>query len=282
MRKGILTAVIFLALAVIILLFIGGCGRNERNEITADADGITTLRVGATPSPHAEILEFLVDYLAAENINLVITEFTDFVLPNMALDGNDIDANFFQHTPFMDTFNEDRDTHIVAVGKIHYEPMGIYPGRSDSLENIQEGASIAVPNDVTNGARALLLLEAQGLITLDPDAGLLATTRDIVDNPLNLTITEMDAAGIGRALPDVDFAVLNGNFALQAGLTVRHDALAIEDKTSIAAETYANVLAVNAGNENNEAVLRLLQAMQSEKVRAFIEEKYDGGVVPVF
>jgi len=252
-----------------------GCGREE-------AAANTTLRIGATPTPHAEILEQVKPLLEEKGVTLEITVFTDFVQPNLALDGGDLDANFFQHVPYMNSFNTERGTNIVAVDQVHYEPMGLYPGRSDSLEDIQDGAIIAIPNDVTNGARALLLLESAGLITLDPNAGVAATVRDITENEKNLDIVEMEAALIPRALPDVDFAVLNGNFALQADLSVANDALVYEDPNSLAAETYANVIAVNAGNEQNEAILKLIEVIHSVEIRDFIFNQYQGAVLPMF
>ena len=270
---------------ITMVLTMSACGRggNDALDLQLPGEGETvTLVIGATPAPHAEVLALVADMLEEEGIILDIREFTDFQVPNTVLGYGDIDANYFQHQPFLTSFNENQGTDIVAVGGIHYEPLGIYPGQSNDLENIADGATIAIPNDVTNAARALNLLETNGLITLRPDAGLMATVIDIVDNPHNLDIIEIEAPQLPRVLEDVDFAVINGNFALQAGLSVSRDALAYELVESEAAQTYTNILAVRSGDEDNPVILRLLEAMQSEEVRAFIEERYDGAVVPVF
>ena len=284
-RKKAISILLSVTLLLTMTLAITACGRggNEGLDLQLPGEGETvTLTIGATPAPHAEVLALVATLLEEEGIILDIVEFTDFLLPNSALNYGDIDANYFQHQPFLTSFNDDQGTDIVAVGGIHYEPLGIYPGRSNDLANIADGASIAVPNDVTNGARALNLLETNGLITLRPDAGLMATVSDIVDNPHNLDIVELEAPQIPRILEDVDFAVINGNFALQAGLSVSRDALAHELVDSEAAQTYTNILAVRSGDEDNPVILRLLEVMQSEYVRAFIEDRYDGAVVPVF
>ena len=210
-----------------------------------------------------------------------MVEFTDYVLPNTALEQGDLDANYFQHTPYLDNFNEENGTHLVSVGKIHYEPFGIYAGKTSDLSAIPEGGSIAIPNDGTNEARALLLLEAQGLIKLKEGVTFTATVLDIAENPKNLDIKEIEAAQLARSLQDVDAAVINGNYAIQAGLKVK-DALAIEDKDSIAADTYANVLVVKEGHENDEATKALLAALQSDTAKKFMEEKYEGAVIAAF
>ena len=241
----------------------------------------TVIRVGASPSPHAEILEQVVDDLDAQGYTLEIIEYTDYVQPNTALESGDLDANYFQHKPYMEDFNEKNGTHLVSVADIHYEPYGLYAGKTASIDALPDGATIAVPNDSTNEARALLLLEASGLIKLNPDAGLQATVLDITENPKNLNIMEIEAAQLPRSLSDVDMAVINGNYALDAGLSVS-DALAVEDKDSIAAERYANIIAVKEGNENNPAILALVAALQSEKVKTYIENTFNGAVVPMF
>ena len=280
-KKRLLSLLIVVSVAFSILLT--GCGRDSQEELALPAAGDTvTLIVGATPTPHAQILEQVVDVLYEEGIILDIVEFTDFVLPNLALNDGELHANYFQHVPYMESFNDEHGTEVVPVGGIHYEPLGIYPGRSNDLGNIPEGAIIAIPNDVTNAARALNLLEANGLITLAEGAGLLATSRDIVDNPHNIEVYEVAAAQLARTLPDVDFAVINGNFALQAGLTVENDALAAEDPESPAAQTYMNVVAVRAGDEDNPVIRRLVEVIQSEEIRQFILENYQGAVVPLF
>lgn len=240
-----------------------------------------TIKVGASPTPHAEILAEAKTILEKEGYTLEIIEYNDYVLPNTALDSGELDANYFQHQPYLDDFNNENGTDIVSAGSIHFEPFGIYAGKTAAIADLAEGATIAVPNDATNEARALLLLEAQGLIKLKEDVGLLATKLDIVENPLNLNIEEIEAAQIARALPDVDIAAINGNYAIQGGLSVS-DALAVESTDSIAATTYANIIAVNAGNENSEKVQALVKALQSEEIRKFIEENYSGAVVPTF
>lgn len=258
-----------------------GCGGSNDAD-TAKADGeATVITVGASPAPHAEILEAVKPILAEKNIDLQIKEFNDYILPNTATESGEIDANYFQHGPYLEDFNNENGTHLVSVAAIHYEPFGLYAGKTASLDELADGATIAVPNDGTNEARALMLLEAQGLITLKEDAGFTATKLDIADNPKNINIQEMEAAQIARALADVDMAVINGNYAIEAGLKVS-DAVAVEDKNSEAAQTYANVLVVKEGNENNEAVKALAEALQSDEIKEFMETTYQGAVVPIF
>lgn len=248
---------------------------------SAEAAGadLVTLKVGASPSPHAEILEAAKEELEKEGVNLEIVVFNDYVLPNKATENGEIDANYFQHLPYLEQFNGENDTHIVSAGAIHYEPFGIYKGKTDSLENLQDGASVAVPNDVTNEARALLLLADKGLLTLKDGVGLEATKNDIVENPKNLDIKEIEAAQIPRSINDVDIAVINGNFAIDAGFKVK-DALATEDADSVAAVTYANIIAVKEGKENDEAIKKLVNVLKSDNIKEFIETKYEGAVVP--
>ena len=250
-------------------------------ESTNDLAG-TKLVVAASPTPHAEILEVAKDILAEQGITLEIKEFSDYVQPNLVTENGEVDANYFQHTPYLDSFNAENGTHLVSVGAIHYEPFGVYPGKSDDLANIADGATIAVPNDTTNEARALQLLAAQGIITVREGAGLTATVNDIEENPHNVKIQEIEAAQLPRTVQDVDFAVINGNYAMEAGFSVGEDALATEDASSEAAQTYANVLVVKEGNENSPAIQALLAALQSDKVRDYINETYDGAVVPIF
>ena len=240
-----------------------------------------TIKVGASVTPHAEILEIAKGILAEEGYELEIIEYNDYVLPNTAAESGEIDANYFQHQPYLTDFNAENGTHLISVAAIHYEPFGIYAGRSDSLGNIADGATIAIPNDGTNEARALFLLEAQGLITLKDGIDFTATVLDIESNPKNLDIKEIEAAQIPRILEDVDFGVINGNYAIQAGLNAS-EALAVEDKNSESAQTYANVLVVKEGNEDKPAIQALVKALKSDEVREFIENKYDGGVVPIF
>ncbi len=240
-----------------------------------------TIRVAASATPHAEILEKCVDALAAKGYTLEIVRMDDYVIPNTATEDGDVDANYFQHTPYLDTFNAEHGTHLVSVAKIHYEPYGLYAGTSKSIDAIPDGAKIAIPNDGSNEARALLLLEANGLIKLREGAGMTATKNDIVENTHNYDICEMEAALIPGVLDDVAVAVINGNYALGAGLNVKN-ALAAEKSDSEAAQTYANILVVKAGNENDPKVLALIEALQSETVKAFIDATYDGAVVPIF
>lgn len=268
--KKIFTVLISILL---IAVLIAGCGKTQKN---------TTIKVGASVTPHAEILEVAKEIMAKKGYTLEIVEYNDYVLPNIATDTGELDANYFQHLPYLKNFNEENGTKLVSVAAIHYEPYGIYPGKTKSLDELPDGAVIAVPNDTTNEARALMLLEAQGLIKLKEGAGLTATVLDIVSNPKKLVIKELEAAQLARALPDVDLAVINGNYAIDAGLNVNKDALAVEDKESEAAQTFANILVVKEGNENNEAVKALIEALQSEEVRKFINEKYEGAVIPIF
>jgi D-methionine transport system substrate-binding protein len=255
----------------------------ENGDTTDDTDGETVvLKIAASPSPHAEILEQVKPILAEEGIDLQITEYADYVVPNTAVEDGLEDVNYFQHTPYLDNFNEENGTHLVSVAAIHYEPMGIFPGKTASLEELADGATVAVPNDATNEARALQLLEAAGLITLSEDAGLSATPKDITENPKNLNFLELEAAQLSTAVQDVDIAVINGNYAIDAGFSVAEDALAVEDATSEAAQTYANVIVVKEGNEDNPAVQALVAALESDTIRDFINNTYDGAVQPIF
>ena len=254
---------------------------SEAAESTAETSELagTTLKVAASPTPHAEILNVAKEILAEQGIDLEVVEFSDYVQPNLVTESGEVDANYFQHTPYLDSFNEENGTHLVSVGAVHYEPFGIYPGKSDDLANIADGATIAVPNDTTNEARALQLLAAQGLITVRDGAGLTATINDITDN---LQIKEIEAAQLPRTVQDVDFAVINGNYAMEAGFSVGKDALATEDASSEAAQTYANVLVVKEGRENDPAIQALYAALTGDKVKDYINSTYDGAVVPIF
>lgn len=253
----------------------------ESSEAEAKTDDLKELTVGASPAPHAEILEAAREELAKKGYDLKIVEYTDYVQPNLALDAGDLDANYFQHLPYLEQFNEERGTKLVSAGKIHYEPFGIYAGKTASLDELADGAKVAVPNDATNEARALLLLEAQGLLKLKDGAGLKATKTDIVENPKNLDILEVEAAQVPRSLPDVDIAVINGNYAIEAGLKVS-DALAVEASDSEAATTYGNVVAVQEGKEEDEKTKALMEALTSDTVKEFMEQTYEGAVVPLF
>ena len=236
------------------------------------------LKVGATPVPHAEILEFIKDDLAAEGIELDIVEFTDYVTPNLALDDGSIDANYFQHIPYLNQFNSDRDLNLKSVIKVHIEPIALYSEEYTNLEEIPEGASIAVPNDPSNEGRALLLLHNKGIITLDDPTNLSATPIDIIENPKNLKIEELEAAQLPRVLPDVAAAVINTNYALEADLNPLEDALIIEGSDS----PYVNVVAVKAENVDSEKIKILRRVINSKKVKEFIIEEYEGAVVPAF
>ena len=260
---------ILLTAALIAGVF-SGCGSKSDDK---------TIKVGACVTPHAEILNSVKDKLAEEGWDLEVVEYNDYVLPNTALEDGELDANYFQHKPYLDDFNEENGTHIVGVANVHFEPMAIYAGKTASLDDVADGASVAVPNDTTNEARALLLLEAQGLISLNEDAGVQATVLDITDNPHNLEIKELEAAQVAKSIQDVDFAVINGNYAIEAGLT---DPLAVETSDSLAAETYANLIAVKEGNEDSEKTKALVNAVLSDDVRDYINENYEGAVVPVF
>lgn len=280
--KKILTLILALTMAVG-LCACGGGSDAPAEEPAADEPAETvTLKVAASPTPHAEILAQVVDVLAEQGIDLQITEYGDYVIPNTAVEEGDEDANFFQHTPYLDQFNEENGTHLVSVAKIHYEPMGIYAGKTASLEELPDGAVIAVPNDVTNEARALLLLEAQGLIEVDDEAGLNATPNDITSNPKNLQFKELEAAMLPQTIEEVDLSIINSNYALQGGLNPAEDALASESSDSVAADTYANIIVVKEGSENNEAILALVEALQSDAVREYINNTYSGSVVPMF
>ncbi len=251
-----------------------------QTEAAAETESKGTITVAATSVPHAEILEAAKPILAEQGWDLQITEFQDYVQPNEVVEAGDFDANYFQHVPYLDSFNEEKGTHLVAVGNIHYEPLGIYPGTESDLNAISDGATIAVPNDTTNEARALLLLQDNGLITLKDGAGIEATVKDIAENPHNIKFTELEAAQVSRVLPEVSFAVLNGNYALEAGLNAQTDALATETSDSEAAKTYVNVIVVKEGNENNEGVKALVDVLKSDEIKKFINDTYQGSVVP--
>lgn len=242
----------------------------------------TTITVAASPVPHAEILEVAGEILAQADITLKVVEFTDYIQPNKATENGEVDANYFQHGPYLENFNEENGTHLVSVASIHYEPLGLYPGKAKSLDELADGARIGVPNDTTNEARALQLLAAQGLITLKEGAGLTATKNDIAENPKNLEIVEMEAAQLPRQLASLDMAVINGNYATEAGFSSAADALAAEDADSEAAQTYANVLVVKEGNEETPATKALIAALKSQTVKDYITETYGGAVVAIF
>ena len=241
----------------------------------------TTLKVGATPAPHAEILEVVVPILAEQGITLEIVQYNDYVQPNNAVEDGSLDANYFQHITYMNDFNDQNGTHLVSAAEVHYEPMSLYAGKVSSLDELADGALIGVPNDATNEARALLVLQQEGLITLRDGAGITATINDIVDNPKNLQFSEMEAAQLPLRLADLDMAVINGNYAIDAGLSM-DDALATESADGEAAQAYVNVLAVKEGRETDPAIQALAAALCSDEVKTYIEENYNGAVVAVF
>lgn len=245
----------------------------------ASKDG-GTITVAATEVPHAEILEAAKPVLAEQGWDLQVTVFNDYVQPNEVVEAEDFDCNYFQHTPYLDSFNAERGTHLVNVGEIHYEPLGIYGGTESDLANISDGATIAIPNDTTNEARALLLLQDNGILTLKEGASIEATKNDIAENPHNVEIVELEAAQVARVIGETSFVVLNGNYALQAGLNAQTDALAYETSDSEAAKTYVNVIVVKEGNEENAGVKALVDVLKSDEIKKFINEKYQGSVVP--
>lgn len=258
----------------------GGGDAAASTEEAAPAEAKGTITVAASPTPHAEILAEAAKVLAKEGWELKVTEFEDYVQPNLVVDSGEIDANYFQHKPYLDNFNEENGTKLVSVAGIHYEPFGIYPGTKKSLDELADGDTIAVPNDTTNEARALLLLQDNGLIKLKDGAGLKATVRDIEENPKNLKIEELEAAQVARVKDEVAVVVLNGNYALEAGFSVAKDAIAYEKSDSEAAKTYVNIIAVKEGNENNEGIKALVDALKSDDVKKFINDTYDGAVIP--
>jgi len=269
-----LTAI--LSFSLILILSITACTPSQ----TQTGDATLKVKVGATPVPHAEILAYIRDNLAAAaGLEIEIVEFTDYVQPNLALNDGTLDANFFQHVPYLDNFNESRGTDLVSIANVHIEPLGIYSKTITDLSQVPDGAVITIPNDDTNGGRALNLLVANGFITLKPDAGYSATVADIADNPKNFKIVELEAAQLVRALDDSSLAVINGNYALEGGLIPSQDALALESGDG---NPYVNILAVKRGNENDEAILALVKLLNSPEVKAFIEEKYAGSVLPAF
>ncbi len=287
-----------LALALILALSLAACGNtaapaseseaapesetapSESAVESAAPTEMVTLTVGASPAPHAQILEVVKDNLAEQGIDLKIVEFTDYVLPNEALSSGDLDANYFQHQPYLDTYNAEHGSDIISAAAIHYEPLGVYPGRTATLDAIADGAEIAIPNDGSNEARALYLLEALGLIKVDKSVGYNATVLNITENPKNLKITETAAEQIPLILPDVDFGVINGNYAISAGIA--DTVLETEAADSDSAKTYANIIAVLPGHESDPAIVALIAALKSDEVKQFINDTYGISVVPMF
>lgn len=294
MKKKLFATLLTSVLAV---SAITGCSKDASNtqntENTENAQGsedaakeentdLEVITVAATSVPHAEILEsdIVTSALADKGYKVEVTVFEDYIQPNNVVDAGELDANYFQHITYLNDFNEQNGTSLVNAGGIHYEPFGIYGGTKKSLDEIADGDSIAIPNDTTNEARALLLLEANDLIKLEDGVGLTATVNNIVENPYNLTIVEVEAAQVPHQIDSVSYAVMNGNYAMEAGFTVATDALAYESQDSEAAEKYVNVIAVKEGNESNPGIVALVEVLKSDEVKAWINEQYEGSVVP--
>ncbi len=282
MKKRLLAAVVT---GVLLTGALAGCGSTAKTETKDDANTETTgelepLTVAASETPHSEILEQAKAALAEKGYDLQVTVFDDYIQPNAVVESGEIDANYFQHLPYLEWYNEENGSDLVSVAKIHYEPFGIYPGTKATLDEIADGDVIAVPNDTTNEARALLLLQDNGVITLKEGAGLEATTDDIVENPYNVQIEELEAAQVARVKDEVAFVVLNGNYALQAGFSVAKDSIAYEKADSEAATTYANIIAVKAGNEETDKTKALVEVLESDEIRDYITNTYDGAVIP--
>lgn len=282
MKRRLLTVL----LAGVLAAALTGCGGSDKGgDSGSDSgsgsgdSGSKSVKVAASATPHAEILEEAKGLLEAEGYELEVTVFNDYVQPNEVVESGDFDANYFQHIPYLESFNEEKGTHLVNAGGIHYEPFGIYPGTKKSLDELAEGDAIAVPNDTTNEARALLLLQDNGVITLKEGAGLNATVNDIEENVKNVEIVELEAAQVSRVVDEVAFVVLNGNYALEGGYSVKSDAIAYEKSDSEAAKTYVNVIAVKEGNEENEGIHALVKVLKSDDIKKFIDEKYDGAVI---
>lgn len=280
MKKKVLSV---LLAGVFVLGTLTGCGKDNSQSDSSQADAKSdteVITIAASPTPHAEILQKAKELLKDKGYDLQITEFEDYVQPNEVVESGEYDANYMQHLPYLESFNEEKGTHLVSVGKIHYEPFGIYPGTKKSLDEIADGDRIAIPNDTTNEARALLLLQDNGIIKLKEDAGLTATVNDIEENPHNIKFDELEAAQIARVVDEDAFVVLNGNYALEAGYSVAKDSLAYETSDSEAAKTYVNIIAVKEGNEDNEGIKALVEVLKSDEIKDFINEKYDGAVIP--
>ena len=279
-NKKILGAL--LAVTALASLGLSGCGGSSSNTATSKEDD-KTITVAATPTPHAEILNKAVKpILKKDGYKLVVKEFTDYVQPNTATEEGEVDANYFQHKPYLDNFNKEKGTHLVSIEGIHFEPFGLYPGKTKTLDALPDGATVAVPNDATNEARALLLLQDAGLIKLKDPKDINSTTKDITSNPKNLQFKELEAAVVPTVIKDVDIAALNGNYAIQAGFDPTKDTLATEKAGGLAAKTYQNILVVKKGNENTAKTKELKKALKSDEVRDYINKNYKCAVVLVF
>ncbi|SEK52051.1 D-methionine transport system substrate-binding protein [Pseudobutyrivibrio ruminis] len=289
MKNNLLKKITSVSLAGVVLAgALVGCGSSdaaadtsseETTESTEATEDLEPITVAASATPHAEILEAAKPLLAEQGYDLQVTVFEDYVQPNEVVESGDFDANYFQHVPYLDSFNEEHGTHLVDAGDIHYEPFGIYPGTKSSLDDVEDGDVVAIPNDTTNEARALLLLQDNGLLTLKDGVGLEATVNDITENPYNLEFQELEAAQVARVVGEVAYVVLNGNYALEAGYSVAKDSIAYEASDSVAAETYVNIIAVYEGHENDEKIQALVSVLKSDEIKKFIEDTYDGAVV---
>ena len=281
MKRSIVTKLVAAAATLTLTLSLAGCGSSSQaGGSTVSASGNTVIKVGANITPHAEILEQAVPILAEKGITLEIVKLEDSVTPNTGVIEGSLDANYFQHVPYLEQFNEENGSDLVSIGAIHYEPFGIYAGKTTDLAALPDGATVAVPNNVTNEARALLLLAQEGLLTLKEDAGITATIGDIVENPKNIVFKELAPEQLVAALPDVDVAVINGNYAIEGGLHVSQ-ALAVEANDGLAAVTYGNIIATSPDKAQNEALLALVEVLQGEEIKKFINDTYDGAVVPL-
>ncbi len=279
MKKGLKRILLTSALVASLALVRCGDNGNDGSEKDSQKDEQRiNLKVGASPEPHAKMLELVKEDLKSEGIDLEIVEFSDYVLPNLTLADKEIDANFFQHLPYLESFNKDNKTDLVSLGSVHIEPMGVYSEKIKAIDELTDGASESIPNDATNGARALLLLEKNGLIKLDKDAGFNATEKDIVENPKKLKFEALEAATLPRTVNDFDIAVINGNYAIQGGFNPIDDALLLEENSS----PYGNIIAIRKGEENRPELKALLKALQSEKIKRYIDENFEGSVVPGF
>lgn len=276
MKKKVLSLIVTGFVATILT----GCGASQAATSSSTSDSNTVIKVGANITPHAEILEEAKPILAKKGITLEIVKLEDSITPNTGVIEGSLDANYFQHVPYLEQFNKENDSDLVSIGAIHYEPFGIYAGRVTKLSSLPDSALVAVPNNVTNEARALLLLAQEGIITLNDDAGVNATVEDITDNPKNIQFKELAPEQLVSALPDVDIAVINGNYAIEGGLKVS-EALAVEANDGLAAKTYANIIATSPDKKDDEALKTLVEVLQSSEIKSFIEETYDGAVVPV-
>ncbi|MDK6371134.1 MetQ/NlpA family ABC transporter substrate-binding protein [Aerococcus urinae] len=276
-------SLVFLFIALLIAV-LSGCGANQsadsKNKSEGNSDSNTEIKVGANITPHAEILEEAKPILEKKGVKLEVVKLEDSITPNTGVVEKSLDANYFQHLPYLEQFNKENGSDLVSIGAIHYEPFGIYAGRVKELTSLPDGATVAVPNNVTNEARALILLAQEGLLTLKKDVGVNATVEDIVDNPKNIQFKELAPEQLVAALPDVDIAVINGNYAIQGGLKVK-DALAVEKNDGLAAKTYANIIATSPDKKDNKGLKALVEVLQSPEIKEFIKRKYEGAVVPL-